>query len=173
VVGHSNGAVVSSKVAEAIPERIRWLTYVSGVVLEHGQCLLDAAPPHYRPMFDQLAAESPDRTVTIPFDLWCSSFINDAGFDLARSTYGRLCAEGYDLMTEPVDLRQSATVNIPMSYVNLTDDVVFPPGEWGWHPRLTNRLPFRRILHMPGSHEVMFTNPEGLAEAIIEVSEPS
>lgn len=171
VVGHSSGAIVSSKIAEAIPERIRWLTFVSGVVLEDGQCLLDAGPPPYRPMFDRLAAASPDHTVTVPFELWCSSFINDADSDLARSAYARLCSEGYDLMSEPVDLKTFATLDIPMSYVNLTDDVVFPPGEWGWHPRLTSRLPFRRILQMPGSHEVMFTNPEGLAEAIIEASD--
>jgi len=170
VVGHSGGAIVGSKVAVAIPERVRWLTFVSGVVLEDGECLLDVAPPQYRPTFDQLAAASPDNTVTIPFDLWHSSFINDADVDLARSAYQQLHPEGYDLMTEQVDLTGFAELDIPMSYVNLTDDVVFPPGEWGWHPRLTSRLPFHRILQRPGSHEVMFTDPEALAEAIIDAS---
>jgi len=171
VVGHSGGAVVGSKVAQAIPDRIRWMTFVSGVVLEDGECLLDAAPPQYRPTFDRLAAESSDYTVTIPFELWRSSFINDADLDLACTTYQQLCPEGYDLLTEHVDRTGFADVDIPMSYVNLVDDVVFPPGEWGWHPRLTSRLPFRRILRRPGSHEVMFTNPEALAEAIVEASE--
>lgn len=121
-------------------------------------------------MFDQLAAESPDHTVTIPFDMWCNNFINDAAPDLARSTYEELCAEGYDLMTEPVDLKRFPSLDIPISYINLADDVVFP-SEWAWHPRLTSKLPFRRIIEMPGSHEVMYTNPEGLARTIIEASE--
>ena len=48
------------------------------------------------------------------------------------------------------------------------EDIVFPSGEWGWHPRITGRLGPHRLLEMPGSHEVLFTNPDGLADKIIE-----
>jgi hypothetical protein len=33
---------------------------------------------------------------------------------------------------------------------------------------MTNRLGLYRLVGMPGSHEVMFTNPSGLAEKIVE-----
>jgi hypothetical protein len=56
----------------------------------------------------------------------------------------------------------------PRSYILATEDIVFPSGEWGWHPRITSRLGPHRLLEMPGSHEVLFTNPDGLADKIIE-----
>ncbi|MBD2249304.1 alpha/beta hydrolase, partial [Nostoc sp. FACHB-888] len=39
--------------------------------------------------------------------------------------------------------------------------------QWGWHPRMSNRLGLFRLVQMPGSHEVMFSNQIGLAEKII------
>jgi hypothetical protein len=39
---------------------------------------------------------------------------------------------------------------------------------WGWHPRRSSRLGLFRLVQMPGSHEVIFKNPGGLAEKLIE-----
>jgi hypothetical protein len=60
------------------------------------------------------------------------------------------------------------TSQVPTSYLLCTDDIALPPGEWGWHPRMSGRLGEFRFVEMPGSHEVIFTNPTGLAEKIIE-----
>jgi len=65
-----------------------------------------------------------------------------------------------------VDLKQFYSLPIPKSYLYCTEDNV-PQGEqWGWHPRMSNRLGLFRLVQMPGS-EVMFSNPIGLAEKII------
>jgi hypothetical protein len=45
---------------------------------------------------------------------------------------------------------------------------VTPPGEWAWHPRMFGGLGLHRLVRMPGSHEVIFSNPTGLADKIIE-----
>jgi hypothetical protein len=49
-----------------------------------------------------------------------------------------------------------------------TEDTVMPPGEWAWHPRMSTRLGAYRLVAMPGSHEVIFSNPMGLADKLIE-----
>ncbi|MCV7167625.1 hypothetical protein [Mycobacterium stomatepiae] len=49
-----------------------------------------------------------------------------------------------------------------------TDDRTLPPGEWGWQPRVSSRLARYRLIQMPGNRQVIFTNPIGLAEKIIE-----
>lgn len=54
------------------------------------------------------------------------------------------------------------------SYLNGTEDIALPPGEWGWHPRMSSRLGLYRLVQMPGSHELIFSNPTGLADKIIE-----
>ena len=53
------------------------------------------------------------------------------------------------------------------SYLYCSEDMAVPQGEWGWHPRMSSRLGLFRLVQMPGSHEVMFSNPAGLAEKII------
>jgi hypothetical protein len=69
---------------------------------------------------------------------------------------------------------KDATVNvfqslsIPRSYLNCLEDTALPPGEWGWHPRMSSRLGLYRLVQMRGGHEVVFTNPAGLALALIE-----
>jgi hypothetical protein len=54
------------------------------------------------------------------------------------------------------------------SYLNCTEDIALPQGEWGWHPRMSNRFGLFRLVQMSGSHEVIFSNPTGLAEKILE-----
>jgi hypothetical protein len=43
-----------------------------------------------------------------------------------------------------------------------------PAGRMGWHPRMSSRLGLYRLVQMPGSHELIFTNPNLLTDKIIE-----
>lgn len=61
------------------------------------------------------------------------------------------------------------SLTVPKSYILPTEDVALPrDNEWGWHPRMTGRLGCHCFIDIPGSHEVMFTRPRGLADTIIE-----
>jgi pimeloyl-ACP methyl ester carboxylesterase len=168
LLGHSYGGTIISKVVEVIPERVRRLVFWNGFVLNDGSTLLEAVPPHYRALFEQLAEASPDNTVMLPFSIWREAFINDADLDVARASYEQLSAEPYQQMTEPLDLRKFYTLDTPRSYLNGTEDIALPQGEWGWHPRMSSRLGLYRLVQMPGSHEVIFTDPNGLADKIVE-----
>jgi hypothetical protein len=142
--------------------------YVSGIVLNDGESLSDAVPPHHRSLFDRLSAESPDASVMIPFALWRETFMNDADLELAIACYDQLSPEPGQLLFERLDLKKFYALDIPRSYLLPSEDTALPPGEWGWHPRMTARLGLYRLVRMPGGHELLFTNPEGLAEKIIE-----
>ena len=168
LVGHSYGGTIIAKVAEVMPDRIRRLVFWSGMVLKDGESLLDVFPPQHRQLFAALAAASPDNTVTLPFDIFRELFINDADFDTAQWAYEQLSSEPYAQMSEPLDFKVFETLTIPRSYLLGTEDTVMPPGEWGWHPRISSRLGIYRFVQMPGSHELVFSNPVGLAEKIIE-----
>lgn len=56
----------------------------------------------------------------------------------------------------------------PQRKLNGTEDIALPPGEWGWHPRMSRRLGLYRLVQLPGTHEVIFSDPNGLADKIIE-----
>lgn len=168
LVGHSYGGTIISKVAEIMPERIRRLVFWNAFVLNHGESMHDTVPPQYRALFQQLAQASPDNTVTLPFPIWREAFINDGDLALAQSSYEQLSSEPYQQIIEPLDLQTFYTLQTPKSYLNGMDDMALPQGEWGWHPRLSSRLGLFRLVQMPGSHELIFSNPRGLAEKIIE-----
>lgn len=168
LLGHSFGGTIIARVAEEAPERLRRLIFWNAFVPQPGNSLLDEVPPHYRDLFRSLADASDDRTVTLPFPIWREAFINDADLELAQSTYAQLSSEPFDAFDTKLDLTRFYACEIPRSYVNATEDTALPPGEWGWHPRMSGRLGLHRLVQLPGSHEVMFTNPGLLAAKIVE-----
>ncbi|HKV05007.1 MAG TPA: alpha/beta hydrolase [Candidatus Acidoferrales bacterium] len=168
LLGHSFAGTIISKVVEAIPERIRRLIFQNAFVLRDGHALMDESPPHYVTLFDQLSKESKGESIMIPFAIWRESFINDADLETARWTYAQLSPEPYRPSRDKLDLKKFYSLDTPRSYIHCTEDIALPPGEWGWHPRMSSRLGLCRLVQMPGSHEVMYTNPAGLAEKILE-----
>ncbi len=168
LVGHSFGGTIISKVAEAIPERLRRLVFQNAFVCADGNSLTDETPPHYGALFADLAAQSADNTVMLPYAIWREAFINDGDEALARETYDYLSPEPMQPFLDKLDLKKFYSLELPRSYINFTEDTALPPGEWGWHPRMSSRLGLHRLVQKPGSHEVIFTNPELLTEAILE-----
>ena len=166
LVGHSYGGMVISKVADTILDKIRRLVYWNAFVPLDGECLNDMIPGHYVQMFDQLAASG--NGVMIPFPIWREAFINDADLELATSAYGKLNLHPYRTFTDKISLQKELR-ELPLgkSYVNCQQDVALPHS-YPWHPRLSERLGLFRLVECPGSHELCFTNPELLAQKMIE-----
>ena len=167
LLGHSFGGTVIARVSEEIPERIRRLVFWNAFVPQPGNSLLDEVPPHYRELFGQLAAASDDNTVSMPYPIWREAFIQDADETQAQQTHAALSSEPFQPFLDKLDLSRFYAGALPKSYINATEDTALPPGEWGWHPRMSSRLGMYRLVQLPGSHEVMFTNPAGLAAAIV------
>ncbi len=168
LTGHSFGGTVICKVAEAIPERVRRMVFVNGFVLRDGCSLTDEVPPQTAAVFSEMARKSADNTFMIPFPVWRETFVNDADLEMAKWTYEQLSPEPFQPTADKLDLKKFYSLSIPRSYINCTEDIALPPGEWGWHPRMSGRLGLYRLVQMPGGHEVMYTNPELLARKIIE-----
>jgi pimeloyl-ACP methyl ester carboxylesterase len=167
LLGHSFGGTIIAKVTEVVPARIRRLIFFNAFVLNDGESLTDNIPSDHKVLFDNLAKESNDNTIMIPFEVWRDAFLNDADLELARSSYDRLSPEPYQPLIDKLDLKQFYSLSIPKSYLYCTEDNVLPQGEWGWHPRMSNRLGQFRLVQMSGGHEVMFSNPIDLAEKIV------
>jgi pimeloyl-ACP methyl ester carboxylesterase len=168
LLGHSYGGTIISKVVEAIPDRVRRLVYWNAFVLNDGESLNDNVPPPYRALFESMSQASPDGSVMMPFPIWREAFINDGDLATAERTYAQLSPEPYQPFIDKLDLKAFYALQTPRSYINCTEDTALPPGEWGWHPRMSSRLGLYRLVQIKGSHEVMFTAPERLAAAIVE-----
>src|SRR5262249_53867828 len=106
LVGHSSGGLIISKAVEAIPDRVRRLVYVGGLVANDGEAAVDISPPQHRPILDALVADSTDGSVMLPFDIWRDRYINDGDLDIARFTYEQLSPAPYRQLTERLDLKK-------------------------------------------------------------------
>jgi pimeloyl-ACP methyl ester carboxylesterase len=166
LLGHSFGGTVIAKVAEMIPDRIRRIIFFAAPILNDGESMRDTPPPDSLASADKLARESDDNTTMLPFELLREIFLNDADLDLAKSSYAQLSPEPYQPFMDKLDLKQFYSLPIPKSYIYCTEDTAIPQGEWSYL-RTSNRLGLFRFVQMPGGHEVMFSNPIGLAEKII------
>lgn len=165
LVGHSYGGMVISGVVQHEADRIRRLVYVNAFVPMPGESLNDMVPTHYVGMFDAIAAAN-NGAVMLPFEIWRDAFINDADFALAKSSFDRLNPHPYATFTDRIAMnRPMAEVQIGKSYVNCQQDTALPHS-LPWHPRLSERLGLFRLVECPGSHELWFTDPARMAEAI-------
>ncbi len=167
LLGHSYGGMVISKIADMMPERIRRLVYWSAFVPLDGESLLDLVPPLYVGLFEQLAEASDDNSMMLPFPIWRDGFINDADLDLAQSAYDKLNPHPFKTTKDKVSLKNFPEIEVGKSFLHCQEDVALP-ASMPWHPRLSERLGLYRLVSMPGSHEVCFTNPGLLAEKIME-----
>lgn len=167
LMGHSYGGMVITGTADRVPERIRRLVYVNAFVPNAGESLNDMVPPHYVALFNQISAASSDNSVLLPFPIWREAFINDADLALAQAAWDKLNPHPYATFSDAITLsRNPAEMEVAKSYVNCTEDTALPHS-YGWHPRLSEKLGLFRLVQVAGSHEMLFSAPDRLAQAIM------
>jgi pimeloyl-ACP methyl ester carboxylesterase len=168
LVGHSFGGSVIQKVAEEIPGLIERTVFLDALIVEDGRWVFDELPAEYVALFNNLARESSDNTMLIPWEVWRDNLIQDAPEPGARSLWEQLSPEPNQVNLDRLDLRRFYSLAIPRSFIYCRQDKALPPGYF--HPRMSSRLGKFKLLEMDGSHEVMFTRTEELADKIIAAS---
>jgi pimeloyl-ACP methyl ester carboxylesterase len=164
-LAHSWGGTVLQRLAEIETKRLKRLVFHNAFVLQDGEALFDLVPPHYQALWRDLEQE--DGGIALPFPIFREAFIGDASLEEAKTIYTEyLTPTPARTHYDAVPLKTFDSLPIPRSWIYATDDVALPPGTYGWHPRLSARLGSYRLVSLPGSHEVLFTNPVGLAESI-------
>jgi pimeloyl-ACP methyl ester carboxylesterase len=108
------------------------------------------------------------QNLTNTTEIWRDNSIQDAPERLARSLWEQLSPEPNQVNLDVLDLKRFYSLSIPRSFIYCRQDRALPPAYF--HPRMSSRLGKFRLLEMDGSHEVMFTRPEELADRIIEAS---
>ena len=166
LLGHSYGGMIITGVADKIPDRIHRLIYWNAFVPNNGESLNSMVPQMYIDLFAQL--EKPDGSVELPFPIWREAFINDADSELAKIAYDKLNPHPYNTFKDLISISKNPSeMEIPKSYINCTEDTSLPQS-LPWHPRLSEKLGLFRLIQLPGSHELCFTNPFLLGQKILD-----
>jgi pimeloyl-ACP methyl ester carboxylesterase len=168
LVGHSYGGMIITGVADRIPSRIRRLVYWNAFVPNNGESLSDMLPPQYVELFESIASERGDESVVLPFPIWREAFINDADFETAQRAFSVLNPHPIKTIKDKISLKTNP-IEMPLakSYINCTEDISLPH-QYSWHPHLSQKLGLFRLVQTPGSHELCFSDPTRLAQAIMD-----
>jgi len=168
LVGHSYGGMIITGVADRLPDRIRRLVYWNAFVPNDGESLNDMLPAQYVELFESIAVQRGDGSVVLPFPIWREAFINDADLETAQRAFRALNPHPIKTLRDKISLKANP-IEMPFakSYVNCTEDISLPHHH-PWHPRLSQKLGLFRLVQIPGSHELCFSNPTRLAQAIMD-----
>lgn len=161
LLGHSWGGYVITGAAPRIVQRLSRLVYWSAFVPAADRSLMDEVPPHYRELFEGLAAESGNNTAMLPLEVWKQAFMQDADESVQTLVHGLLVPQPMQYFTTPVQPVVPSELELDVSYLVGAEDIGLPPGEYGWD-RFAERLGVAPV-PVPGSHEALFTRPEELA----------
>lgn len=172
LVGHSFGGAVVQKVALAIPDRLARVVFHNAYVLRDGDTVFDHVPASMAAAFTALAEAAGDGTVMLPFEVFRDGFINDADLTTAEAAFAQLSPEPLARSSEPIDLAGWAELPVPRSVLHATDDNVFPAAEFSWHPGLSQHVGAFRLVQVPGSHELLFSDPASAARGLVAAGRP-
>ena len=164
LVGHSLGGVPITGAAERIPERIRRLVYLDGVVLESGKSPFDTYPPQDVQSRIDAAQNVGDCLVVLPPaplpPFW--------GFAPRTPDYDwvarRLTPMPLKVYQTALTLKGPVGAGLPRTYVLATQPrspVIAPSAAlvkswqgWDW-------------IDFPGPHDCMVTHPEAVADLLL------
>jgi len=163
LLGHGYGGMIITGVADRLPERIRRLVYWNAFVPNNGESLNDMAA-YVRLFPSQLG----DGSIMVPFQIWRETFINDVDLETAQKAYDTLNPHPENTLVDQISIKADPKdMQLGRSFINCTDDAGLPDRH-PWHPRMSQKLGVFRLVQTPGSHELCFSNPKRLAQAIVD-----
>jgi pimeloyl-ACP methyl ester carboxylesterase len=173
LVGHSFGGSVVATVSQEIPDRLDRIVFSNAFVPLDGQSVYDQFPPSFQETFKHLADESGKNTVMLPFPLFRDAFVNTANLKVAKELYSKVTPEPASPLFQKLDLKKFYSLQVPKSYINLTEDIAMPPGPYAWHTNQSSHLGFYRFIEGKGDHFTTFKrNPKEVAQKFIEAGRP-
>jgi pimeloyl-ACP methyl ester carboxylesterase len=162
LLGHGYGGMIITGVADRLPERIRRLVYWNAFVPNNGDSLNDMAA-----YVRLCTSERSDGSIMLPFQVWRETFINDVDLETAQRAYDGLNPHPEKTLVDQISIKiNPKDMQLARSFINCTDDIGLPDRH-PWHPRISQKLGLFRLVQTPGSHELCFSNPERLAQAIM------
>jgi pimeloyl-ACP methyl ester carboxylesterase len=162
LVGHSFAGIVISKLAEQIPERINKLIYLASIVLNK-ESFLDVIPKEIADNFKKQHEESEDDCLRLPDQMVHGMFLSSLAPGDKRIDYviKNLTPQPFKPFSEKVFYKDS---NIPRIFISCKKDPAV-------HPELVKKalsiLKCKEI-SLDSDHDIMITNPQLLADALIE-----
>lgn len=165
LTGHSMGGVVIPRVAEAVPERIRRVVWLTAAVCADGETLLQAIPPS--PWVAKAVTLGDDGTAHTDPDGILDAILPDGTPEQRDFVRERHLPYPPHALVEPGRLSAFLALGLPTAYVVATEDrTIEPPVQ----ERMAGRLPNSRRSVVPAGHDCMVTRPGEVAGSLSQAA---
>lgn len=163
LVGHSLAGLTLPGVAEAIPDRLHHLVFISCAIPPHGTPLaelLGSFSPTVSVIAESVGDELVDHRGVLHPDLATAMFCNDMDPAQTNSTLARLVPESLGVLSEPADLT-GLSRPLPRTYVRLTRDASL---SLDTQDRMIEHLGGDvEVIDLDAGHMAMISHPRELA----------
>ena len=168
VAGHSVGGLVVSQAAEARPDKVRALVYVSGFLLPDGASFVAATEGVQGSMVLENLVFAPDgASVSIREDAMHEAFAHDVPTEAFQAVRHLIVPEPTAPLATPLSLTEANWGRVPRYYVECLADRAIPPAV---QRAMYTALPVKRVFSMHTSHSPNFAAPEELAGHLAAVA---
>ena len=178
VVAWSFGGIVAQRLAELCPELVREVIFLSAYVLR-GDSIMEIVAnwnPQAVGYFESLVK---DGLSSLPREVF-ATFMPDGSPERQQEVWTTLKPEPWGPTVEKrdfsnfwsmveLDAYRWTAFHLYTAYIEVDNDLALGPGFWS---TIADRLgPSCRRVHLPvGAHECLYTQPEALTAAILDVS---
>jgi pimeloyl-ACP methyl ester carboxylesterase len=167
LVGHSMAGMVISQVAEAIPDHIDMLVYLTGFLLEDGQCIRDIeaqvadslVSPNLQLSRDKLTISLPDNLIRSALYHDCT----DTDFNYARA---RLQPQALAPFMTPIHISSDSYGRVPRIYIECLLDRALPLSA---QRQMCSLAGCNQVYSLSAGHSSFFSKPDELAEILLRL----
>ena len=163
LVGHSLGGMTISGVAEAVPDRIERLVYLSAFLPADGQSAGDISEQvGFNP--DDLGYLTEDgMQIAVRLDRAHEVFYHDCGEDVSRKAVAALCNTDIGYLVTPVRLTEGRFGRLPKTFVACLSDKAI---DIGVQRKMIGSGGDIDVEELPSSHSPFLSMPDRLAELL-------
>ena len=169
LVGHSLGGLVISSVAEALPERLRGLVYLTAFLPLDGDSLVRICSVDPGNPLNAASLRTPDgKCVTVDPARLGELFYADCPAEDVAFARAHVGPEAIAVMFQTVHVTPERFGRVPRAYIHCSRDVALP---LFIQQQMVAATPCPTVLTLPTGHSPFFAAPEQLAEMLDSLSD--
>jgi pimeloyl-ACP methyl ester carboxylesterase len=168
VVGHSMGGVAITAAAEAFPDRIAKLVYLTAFLPKNGESLLALEGRNPKPAVPPaLVVSETEPTATIREDMIVPLFFHDCTADDQQMAVGKLTPQSLAPLSAELVLTDERFGSIPRAYIECTDDRAI---SIELQRDMYTASGVQTVLSLDASHSPFMSMPQALADQLISLA---